>query len=61
MAIVVALTTQCAYCIEVHRQAAVKAGVTGQEFAEAIHVARAIRASGAITHDTHLLEPESSR
>jgi AhpD family alkylhydroperoxidase len=56
MAVVVALTTQCAYCIEVHRQGAVKAGATGQELAEAVHVASAVRAGGAITHGTHLVE-----
>lgn len=56
MAIAVALTTQCAYCIEVHRQAALKAGVTEQELAETVHVAAALRAGGAITHGTHLLE-----
>ena len=28
MAIAVALTTQCPYCIEVHRQEALKAGAT---------------------------------
>ncbi len=54
MAIAVALTTQCPYCIEVHRQAAVKAGVTEQELAEVVHVAAALRAGGAITHGTHL-------
>jgi AhpD family alkylhydroperoxidase len=56
MAIAVALTTQCAYCIEVHRQEAVKAGVTEQELAEVIHIAAAVRAGGAITHGTHLLD-----
>ncbi|MBV9081970.1 MAG: carboxymuconolactone decarboxylase family protein [Acidobacteriaceae bacterium] len=56
MAIAVALTTQCAYCIEVHRQQAVKAGVTEQELAEVIHIAAAVRAGGAITHGTHLLQ-----
>jgi len=56
MAIAVALTTQCAYCIEVHRQAALKAGVTEQELAEAVHVAVALRAGGAVTHGTHLFE-----
>src|SRR2546430_12592160 len=40
MAIAVALTTQCPYCIEVHRQEALKAGVTEQELAEVVHVAR---------------------
>lgn len=56
MAIAVALTTQCPYCIEVHRQQALKAGVTEQELAEAVHVAAALRAGGAITHGTHLFE-----
>jgi len=54
MAVAVALTTQCAYCIEVHRQEAVKAGVTDQELAETVFVASALRAGGAITHGTHL-------
>jgi AhpD family alkylhydroperoxidase len=56
MAIAVALTTQCPYCIELHRQAAVKAGATEQELAEAIHVTAALRAGAAITHGTHLLQ-----
>jgi AhpD family alkylhydroperoxidase len=56
MAIAVALTTQCSYCIEVHRQEAIKAGVTEQELAEAVHVTAALRAGGAITHGTHLFE-----
>ena len=56
MAIAVALTTQCVYCIELHRQAALKAGVTEQELAEAVHVAVALRAGGGITHGTHLFE-----
>ena len=59
MAIAVALTTQCPYCIEVHRQGALKAGVTEQELAEAIHVAAAVRAGGSVTHGTHLLESDS--
>jgi len=54
MAIVVALTTQCPYCIELHRQQAVDAGVTEKELAEAVHVAAALRAGGAITHGAHL-------
>lgn len=56
MAIAVALTTQCPYCIEVHRQEALKAGVTEQELAEVVHVAAALRAGGSITHGTHLFE-----
>jgi AhpD family alkylhydroperoxidase len=56
MAVAVALTTQCAYCIDVHRQEALKAGVTEQELAEAVHVAAALRAGAALTHGTHLFE-----
>ena len=56
MAIAVALTTQCPYCIELHRQGAMKAGATEQELAEVVQVAAALRAGGAITHGLHLFE-----
>lgn len=56
MAIAVALTTQCPYCIEAHRGEALKAGATEQELAEVVHVAAALRAGGAITHGTHLFQ-----
>ena len=56
MAVAVALTTQCPYCIEVHRQQAVKAGATEQELAETVFVASALKAGGPLTHGTHLLE-----
>ena len=55
MAVAVALTTQCVYCIELHRRAAQHAGATEQELAETTLVAAAIRAGGAVTHGTHLL------
>ncbi len=55
MAVAIALTTQCPYCIEVHRQSALKAGVTEQELSEAVFVAAALRAGAAVTHGTHLL------
>lgn len=56
MAVAVALTTQCPYCIEIHAKKAKKAGVTEQELAETTLVAAALRAGGAITHGTHTLE-----
>ena len=56
MAIAVALTTQCPYCIELHAKRARKAGATEQELAETTLVAAALRAGGAITHSTHALE-----
>ena len=55
MAVAVALTTQCPYCIEVHAQKAKKASATEQELAEATLVAAALRAGGAVTHGTHTL------
>ncbi|CZF83316.1 carboxymuconolactone decarboxylase family protein [Grimontia kaedaensis] len=56
MAIAVGLTTQCAYCIEAHKNAALKAGATEEEFAEVVLLTAAIRAGGALTHGTHLFE-----
>ncbi|TPM26908.1 carboxymuconolactone decarboxylase family protein [Mesorhizobium sp. B2-3-5] len=54
IAVAVALTTQCPYCMELHTAAARKAGATDPQLAEAATVAAAIRAGGAITHATHL-------
>src|ERR1700739_2308126 len=54
MAIAVALTTQCPYCIEVHRKAAVAAGASDAKLAETVFVATALRAGAALTHGTHL-------
>jgi len=50
IAIGVAHTTQCPYCIEGHVKAAKKAGATDPEIAEAIFVAAALRAGGAFAH-----------
>ncbi|HEC60389.1 hypothetical protein LCGC14_0907470 [marine sediment metagenome] len=55
MALAVALTTQCPYCLEIHKAEAKKAGATEQELAETIFVATALRAGAALTHGTHLL------
>jgi AhpD family alkylhydroperoxidase len=54
IAVAVALTTQCVYCIEIHTKQAREAGATDAQLAEATTVAAAIRAGGAITHGTHL-------
>ena len=55
IAVAVAVTTQCPYCIEIHTANARKAGATDAELAEATIVAAALRAGGAITHATHAL------
>ncbi|WP_417431997.1 carboxymuconolactone decarboxylase family protein [Kiloniella sp.] len=54
IAIAVALTTQCAYCLELHKKAAYEAGANEKEIAETVHVAAALRAGAAVTHGTHL-------
>ena len=56
MAVAVALTTQCPYCIELHVRAARQAGATDQMLAETAAVAAAMRAGAAITHATHLFK-----
>lgn len=56
MAVAVALTTQCPYCVEIHSRKARKAGATEQGMAETTLVAAAPRAGGAVTHGTHRLE-----
>jgi AhpD family alkylhydroperoxidase len=56
IAVAVALTTQCPYCIEIHAKKAKKAGATDEELAETTLVAAALRAGGAMTHGTHTLE-----
>lgn len=55
IAVAVACTTQCPYCIEIHAGKARQAGATEAELAEAGLVAAAIRAGGAVTHLTHAL------
>jgi AhpD family alkylhydroperoxidase len=50
IAVAVAITTQCAYCIDGHSANAVKAGATRAELAEAAWVAAALKAGGAFAH-----------
>ena len=45
-----ALTTQCAYCIDGHSKNAVKAGASQGELAEAAWVAAALRAGASFAH-----------
>ena len=50
IAVAVAHTTQCPYCIKGHTRAALKAGATDQQIMEAIWVAAEMRAGGAYAH-----------
>jgi AhpD family alkylhydroperoxidase len=61
IALAVALTTQCPYCLEIHRKAAEAAGCSQPEIAETAMVAAALRAGAAVTHATHLLGVEAAK
>ncbi len=50
IAVGVAVTTQCHFCIEDHTTRAVKAGASKADVAEAVMVAAALRAGGGVTH-----------
>jgi AhpD family alkylhydroperoxidase len=56
MAVAVACTTQCPYCIEVHAKAARKVGATREELVETAFIAAALRAGGAATHGAMALK-----
>ena len=50
IAIAVACTTQCPYCLDVHTRAAKGAGASREEVTEAALLAAALRAGAAVTH-----------
>ena len=56
IALAVACTTQCPYCIEVHSKAAKKAGASRQEVTESSLLAAALRAGGGATHGAMALK-----
>jgi AhpD family alkylhydroperoxidase len=56
MAIAIACTTQCPYCLDVHTRGAKRAGATREEVAEAIFIAAALKAGSAATHGTLALK-----
>src|ERR1044072_2368977 len=56
IALAVAFTTQCPYCIEAHAKAAKKVGATREEISETAFLAAALRAGGAATHGAMALK-----
>src|SRR5262249_17863423 len=56
IALAVACTTQCPYCIEVHVKKAKAAGATRQEITESTLIAAALRAGAAATHGAMALK-----
>ncbi|HKY77027.1 MAG TPA: carboxymuconolactone decarboxylase family protein [Acidimicrobiia bacterium] len=63
IAVAVAHTTQCPYCIQGHTRLATRKGASPQEIMEAIWVAAEMRAGGAYAHSTlalNALTPQPS-
>jgi AhpD family alkylhydroperoxidase len=60
IAVAVAHTTQCPYCIRGHTRLAHGKGATDEQVMEAIWVAAEMRAGGAYAHSTLALEELSS-
>jgi AhpD family alkylhydroperoxidase len=56
IALAVACTTQCPYCLDVHSRGAKRAGATREEIAETSLIAAALRAGAAVTHGTLALK-----
>ena len=56
IALGVAFTTQCPYCIEAHTKAAKAAGASREEITESSLIAAALRAGGAATHGAMALK-----
>lgn len=56
IALAVACTTQCPYCLEVHAKAAKVVGVSREEIVESSFLAAALRAGGAATHGAMALK-----
>jgi AhpD family alkylhydroperoxidase len=50
IALGVAFTTQCAYCIDTHTRQAREAGASKEEIAETAFVAASVRAGGTLAH-----------
>lgn len=56
IALAVAVTTRCDGCIAVHTQAALKAGASQGEIAEALGVAIAVNAGSALVYSARVIE-----
>ena len=56
ISLAVAVTTRCDGCIVVHTDAALKAGATKEEIAEALGVAVSMNAGAALIYSTRVLD-----
>jgi AhpD family alkylhydroperoxidase len=55
IALAIAFTTQCPYCIGLHAKRAREAEASEQEIAEVVGISAALRAGAAVTHGTHAM------
>jgi AhpD family alkylhydroperoxidase len=56
IALAIAVTTRCDGCITVHTSAAIKAGATKEEIAEALGVAIALNAGAALVYSARVMD-----
>lgn len=56
IALAVAHTIQCPYCIEAYSGGCIEKGADAEEMMEALHVAAAIRGGASLVHGVQMLE-----
>lgn len=61
ISLAVAVTTHCDGCIVVHTDAAIKAGATREEIAEALGVAVSMNAGAAFVYSTRVLDAYAAK
>ncbi len=61
IALAVAITTRCDGCITVHTDAAIKAGASKEEIAEALGVAVALNAGAALVYSARVLDAHAAK
>jgi len=61
ISLAVAVTTRCDGCIVIHTDAALKAGATKEEIAEALGVAVAMNAGAALVYSTRVLDAAAAK
>ncbi|GAB3575452.1 arsenosugar biosynthesis-associated peroxidase-like protein [Spirosoma luteolum] len=55
IALAVAHTVQCAYCIDAYTNDTLEKGCTEEQMMEAVHVAAAIRAGSSLVHSVQMM------
>ena len=61
IALAVAVTTRCDGCITVHTDAAIKAGASKEEIAEALGVAIALNAGAALVYSARVMDAYAAK